>query len=505
MRARMGLAAALASVLSATVQADPSPEQVQQIVDRLGSGVYRDREAATRELDALGAAAVDALRRAVASTDPETRRRAGELLEQINERLATARILTPSTVDFKYENKPLAEAVADFNGRTGATISLYEASKFRGRTITAATPGPVPFWDAVELFCRKADLKEWDGATRLDVANVPQAAPPLAPQFRGQIFIARSGRRLNVPAPNAMILQDGPGPVFPSCRSGAVRVRVLPIGTPVEGLGQVAADEVILPLQVSAEPKLHWQRTVDIRIDRAIDERGRLLNASPAARDQGSEEDEAIFWQVNGMLVQSQGHRAGPVGVRVQRGDKPAARLAELAGTIVAQVRLSEPLARVDAPLKASGQAFHGTAGVSLKITSANRANSGEVAIGMELSLPTDVQLAANGAGVMAMPGQLQIQAGVIRQMRGAAEPNILAPGATEFMGLSLEDSKGKRFTAVRGGTTESRFTPEAAVHQLTATFKPAEPGQEPIRLVFTATRPATIEVPFLVKDVPLQ
>ena len=72
-------------------------------------------------------------------------------------------------------------------------------------------------------------------------------------------------------------------------------------------------------------------------------------------------------------------------------------------------------------------------------------------------------------------------------------------------MGLSLEDSKGRRFAAARGGVSESRFTREAAVHQFTTTFKPAEPGQEPSRLVFTGTRPATIEIPFVVKDIPLQ
>ena len=186
---------------------------------------------------------------------------------------------------------------------------------------------------------------------------------------------------------------------------------------------------MILPLQVSAEPKLHWQRAVDVRIDRAIDDRGRSLNASSAVRDQASEEDEMMFLQVNGMLVQSQSHRPGPVGVRVQRGDKPAARLAELAGAIVAQVRLAEPLARVDAPLKAAGQTIQGTAGVSLKVMSASRrTDSGEVAIGVELSLPMDVQLTANMPAGMPMPVQLQIQAGAIRQWRTGAVANVLTP-----------------------------------------------------------------------------
>src|SRR5438445_13494540 len=114
MRASAWLAVMVVAGWTAVAPGDTSPDRVDRLIARLGSGAYGDREAATRELDALGADALTALRQAAASADPETRRRAAELVERIGERLTSARILAASTCEFKYENKPLKDAVDDF-------------------------------------------------------------------------------------------------------------------------------------------------------------------------------------------------------------------------------------------------------------------------------------------------------------------------------------------------------------------------------------------------------
>src|SRR5262245_36446334 len=77
----------------------PTHDRVEQVVVQIGSPVYRERVAASRALDALGDAALDLLRRAAQSSDAETRRRAGELLEKIELRATTARLLAPATVE----------------------------------------------------------------------------------------------------------------------------------------------------------------------------------------------------------------------------------------------------------------------------------------------------------------------------------------------------------------------------------------------------------------------
>src|SRR5204862_7077262 len=112
-----------------------------------------------RELDALGAAALDALRKSASASDPETRRRAAELADRIEVRLTAIRLLTPTLVQLDYKDTPLAAAVVDLAKRTGAPITLASPDAFGGRTVTVAS-GPLPFWEALELFCRQAGLHE---------------------------------------------------------------------------------------------------------------------------------------------------------------------------------------------------------------------------------------------------------------------------------------------------------------------------------------------------------
>jgi hypothetical protein len=510
MRSRAWLAAVtVVAGWTAAAHGDNAPDPLDRLIARLGSGAYGDREAATRELDALGPDALAALRRAAESAEPETRRRAAELVGRIGDRLTTARILAPTAVAFNYENKPVIEAVVDFNNRTGAGITIDNPGRYHGRTITAATPGPVPFWDAVELFCRKADVHEWDGFSRLSgQPDAPQAGSGVIVPIQGQVIFRRAGgfRTVN-PTPAGIVLRDGPGAALAACRSGAVRMRVAPIGTAIDGVSSAGPDEVILPLQLSAEPKLHWQGAVDMRIDRAIDDRGRALICTPAVRDLPSDDEELIFINaVGGMLMSNAPRRGGPVGVRVQRGERSGTRLAELSGSVAAQVRVAEPLAMAEAPLKAAGQTMRGSFGVTLKVTAATRSDNGDVKIGVEIHMPADVQLQGAGEAVQ-MAGQLQIMpgGGAMRRMRPGSEPPSLPAGTTEFQGLALEDGKGRRFAATRGAMEMSQFAQDGVAFKFTATFKPADAEQQPTRLVFTATRPATIEIPFRAKDIPLQ
>src|SRR5262249_61402468 len=106
--------------------------------------------------------------------------------------------LAATTVEFDYQDRPLDDAVRDLNRRTGAQITLNDPTpnKFRGRKVTAATHGPVPFWEAVELFCRKADLHEWDGVTPRQGMQVLQQPVTMIgqPGLQGRIII-RNGRQ----------------------------------------------------------------------------------------------------------------------------------------------------------------------------------------------------------------------------------------------------------------------------------------------------------------------
>jgi tetratricopeptide (TPR) repeat protein len=66
-------------------QRPPSPAEVERLVAQLGSSSFAEREAAAARLKGLGKAAHEALRRAALSKDPEVRRRAGRLLDELLE------------------------------------------------------------------------------------------------------------------------------------------------------------------------------------------------------------------------------------------------------------------------------------------------------------------------------------------------------------------------------------------------------------------------------------
>jgi len=82
-----------------TLRADPGNEtetdRVVRLIKQLGDDAFAKREAASKELDAIGAPALDALRKAASDDDPdpETRQRAEQTARAVTRRIraATAR------------------------------------------------------------------------------------------------------------------------------------------------------------------------------------------------------------------------------------------------------------------------------------------------------------------------------------------------------------------------------------------------------------------------------
>src|SRR3712207_5605042 len=110
--------------------------RVAVLVEQLGSEKFAERQAATTELEALGAPALEALRQAAQGKDPEVRRRAQTLVRQIEKGLETERLLEPTRVRLAYRETPLAEAVADLARQGGITIKLLaEDTRAGGRRV----------------------------------------------------------------------------------------------------------------------------------------------------------------------------------------------------------------------------------------------------------------------------------------------------------------------------------------------------------------------------------
>src|SRR5689334_6213895 len=113
----LGLALALylglgTLVVIPTGAAEPvDARKIDKLIEKLSSDDFNDREKATAELDAVGAPALEALKKAAKSADVEVSKRASDLVAKIERRNESARILAPKMVRLVYKDTPVLEAV----------------------------------------------------------------------------------------------------------------------------------------------------------------------------------------------------------------------------------------------------------------------------------------------------------------------------------------------------------------------------------------------------------
>jgi outer membrane biosynthesis protein TonB len=152
----LGVVGLLATPLTAKNDAD----KIDQLIEQLGSGTFKDREAATKALDAIGAPALEKLRKAAEGEELEIKRRATELIKRIEKRAESGRVLQAKRVHLVYKDMPLKEAVADFKKKSGYDIALHDPdTKIADRKITLDT-GDVTFWEAFDKFCDAAGVQQ---------------------------------------------------------------------------------------------------------------------------------------------------------------------------------------------------------------------------------------------------------------------------------------------------------------------------------------------------------
>ena len=101
-----------------------------------------------------------ALQAAARSENPEVRSRALALIGKMKRATESTNRLTARRVKLNYRDMPLGTAINDLRARTGLPI-LLDGNRVADplRKVTCITD-EVPVWEAVELFCRAADLRE---------------------------------------------------------------------------------------------------------------------------------------------------------------------------------------------------------------------------------------------------------------------------------------------------------------------------------------------------------
>jgi hypothetical protein len=541
----LGLGLAGLAGLPAAEKADQ--EKIAKLINQLGSNDFAEREQATRDLEAVGAPALDALRQAARSDDMEIKRRAGELVAKLEKLAETDRILAPSKVHLVYKDTPLREAIEDLKKKTGANIVLNDPeNKLAERKVTLDT-GDTTFWEAFDQFCKKAGLVEQNPAqvgVQPPIKGVPVPPPPAPPakpgagqgaaaapaaapvqvvqvqaapaqaQVQVQIQIGAGGAAPPVqPLPpigsrpfmpyagiNQITLADGKPEERPTCYAGSVRIRALPPGTAVPGVPK-REGEMVVALQVSPEPKLQWQNLVGVRVEKAVDDKDQSLIQAVAAAD-GDDAPNPI-----GVVKPAVAMRIRPpmmmgwqeVPVRLKKGDKESKSLKEIKGTVSAQIRTApEAMMTVDKILKASGQTVKGDKGGYIKVIDVTQGDDGEIKLHVQFETPPDVAPAVNAPVPVPLPAPAP----------GGAAPGV-RPVPMPFVpaginGLVLQDDKGQALPlTVAEGQAQNNGT--TVIWEYKFTCKPQKDQGVPAKLVFNGTRTVTVDIAFTLKDVPLQ
>jgi hypothetical protein len=146
--------------------APPAQEQnvdasrIGALIARLGSSKFQERNAAQKQLEAIGAPALEALKKSLASADLETKKRAGDLIRRIEEKALNSSLLAPKRVRLKVTDMPALDAVAELAQLSGYPIQvLGDRTKLADKKITLDT-GDVSFWEALDKLCNQAGLAE---------------------------------------------------------------------------------------------------------------------------------------------------------------------------------------------------------------------------------------------------------------------------------------------------------------------------------------------------------
>lgn len=136
----------VAAVLSAERPAPPAVP-IEKLVEQLASRNYREREAASKMLEARGEAALEPMRKAANTTkDPEARRRLQVLIANL-ERTVT---LSPKRVTLKAQNQPIGNVVENLAKLTGYQIQFQGGNRNQPVNLDFENH---PFWEVLDRIC----------------------------------------------------------------------------------------------------------------------------------------------------------------------------------------------------------------------------------------------------------------------------------------------------------------------------------------------------------------
>jgi hypothetical protein len=496
------MSACLAAVVVAAPAADdqkPAAADAERLVRQLGSSKHADREAAAKALDSLGAAALPALREGVKNTDPEIRRRAGDLLAKVDRAAESAAALAPTKVRLKVSDAPLAEVIRDLGKQANVRFQLArEPVDLAGRRVTLDT-GDTTFWEALEAVCRTAKVSLrpsiFDPSAD-DPASGPVAINGGFGALPGGAIMANGAVMFNTStgyqAEEPLVLQDGAMPAYPFAVLGAVRVRLIPDRW--ANRDRKAGDEVRWTLEILTEPRVRWVGQPSFRFD---SRHGLRVDATP----QNGTGNPVPPVNRRVMLAAPGGiGMVGPNARGVTRYELPAyvkadAAIDELKGTLAGPVQAPAGAVATIADVSKEKASAATKDGTKVTVKDYSKADDGAVTLTLELERPAAVGVFGGGGAVINRAGRVAggaIPVQIARMIAGA-------DGMLES--VKLTDEKGRPYELA---ITKSEMANRngAMTGTLTLECQAAAADSKPVKLEVLGPRSMNVEAAFTLRNV---
>lgn len=468
----------------------PAPQNSSAVIDalieQLGSDDFAEREAASARLEKIGGPALDALRAACRNENPEIRNRAIAIVGKLRLCMESEQRLKPKRAKLDYRDVTLGAAVNDLKVQTGLNIELDPNQVANPlRRITCVTQ-EVPAWEALELFCAAAGLRE---------VFLPELTVPKP--------VAKRGYTPPFPMPSAdgvpVKLVDGKAQRLPGSRSTAVRVLALPPSFPGHRV-TLGTGEVSFCLDVTPAPGLGWQNVTGVKLLRVLDSSGRIGGAAVERSHTATidpNEDGIVFAAGPGVAFRlndssipvypetTPNNRIISVPLRINT--LSAHSLKRLEGIVYAELQASnQQLITVTDPRRHVGEVFSAPGELRFSIQEIKEK-------------PT-----AKETGMIRMQLQYPSQWLINLRRRGGVNPGWPEAPVASADGNRVEayDASGKLISVTSARDTE--MSDDGFLTMQTIEFRYSPEQGMPAKFIVVGPKPVQVQVPFTLEDVKL-
>jgi hypothetical protein len=338
---RISLVLVLAWALTGADGARPAdPPTVEQLIERLGSKSFAEREKATQLLRERGPEVLPAVRKALASKDEEVRKRAEGLIPGLEIKEA----LLPKRVTVKANDQSVADVLADLEKQTGYKMG----GKDDARKVTIDLK-EAPYWEAMDKVLqetgRDVTYQTYDKTLQIGWGTGRSPFVNVRGPFRLEARWFHEDRDLNL----AGIL---------------------------DGKDVPRDHRLTLSVSVVAEPRLTFLKISPAKVEEALDSEGKSLLEPPGASKldnrppgRGTFRSESTYYS----------------DIRLRKAGESAKTIKLVRGTIpVKAILIRKPVVVTSKVLESTGTSFR-AGDESLQITRVTNQGGGSIEVQIQV------------------------------------------------------------------------------------------------------------------------